>query len=250
MSKQVGLHVHSEFSFLDGFSKVTDIARRAKELGQQAVALTDHGECAGHVKFQRACREQDIKPIFGMEGYWIDDISAARATGRYPSNLSHICLLARDQKGLSNLWAWSSVAYDAEHHYHRPLADPALMRQYAEGLYASDGCFAGSERYLTEEGTKTFVETVGTRQRVLGVRGWTDAEIKSFGVQQLYELVVRRGRATKTILTTGNHRWFVQADGHAAVHREALTAELHPGDRLRSRWADADTGHPSGTTAQ
>ena len=79
MSKQVGLHVHSELSTLDGFSKVSDIPKRARELGQQAVGLTDHGECAGHVKFQKACREEGIKPLFGMEGYHHPDIAAAMA---------------------------------------------------------------------------------------------------------------------------------------------------------------------------
>ena len=140
MSKQVGLHVHSELSTLDGFSKVSDIPKRARELGQQAVGLTDHGECAGHVKFQKACREEGIKPLFGMEGYHHPDIAAAMAAKVYPKDNSHICLIAQDQRGLSNLWALSSVAYDSKHFYHRPMADPALLRQYAEGLYASDGC--------------------------------------------------------------------------------------------------------------
>lgn len=140
MSKQVGLHNHSEHSHLDGFAKVTDLARRAAELNQSAVALTDHGEVAGHFKFQAACREQHIKPIFGMEGYWHFDIDAARATKKYPSDLSHICLLAANQKGLENLWTLSSLAYTEKYHYHRPMADPAMMREFAEGIYASDGC--------------------------------------------------------------------------------------------------------------
>lgn len=140
MSKQVGLHNHSEYSHLDGFAKVTDLAKRAAELGQSAVALTDHGEVAGHYKFQKACRDQHIKPVFGMEGYWHLDIEAARATKKYPSDLSHICLLAANQKGLQNLWTLSSLAYTDKYHYHRPMADPALLRQFAEGIYASDGC--------------------------------------------------------------------------------------------------------------
>jgi DNA polymerase-3 subunit alpha len=140
VSKHVGLHTHSEGSHLDGFAKVTDIAKRAKELGQQAVAITDHGECNQHLAFQKACNAEGVKPVFGMEGYWIDDIGAAMAAKVYPKSNSHICLLAKDQQGLSNLWAWSSIAYDAKHFYYRPMADPALMREYAEGIYASDGC--------------------------------------------------------------------------------------------------------------
>lgn len=140
MSKQVNLHCHSEGSFLDGYSKVTDIAARTVELGQEHIALTDHGECNQHLAFQKACLDKGIHPVFGMEGYHIADIQAARDTKKYPIDSSHICLLAKDQRGLENLWTWSSIAYDKEHHYYRPLADPALMREYAAGLYASDGC--------------------------------------------------------------------------------------------------------------
>ncbi len=75
-----------------------------------------------------------------MEGYHIDDIAKAREAKKYPTNNSHICLIAQDQQGLSNLWAWSTIAYDRDHFYYRPLADPALMRQYSAGLYGSDGC--------------------------------------------------------------------------------------------------------------
>lgn len=139
-SNQVGLHVHSEGSYLDGYSKVTDIAKRAAEIGQQAIALTDHGECNQHLAFQKACRAQGIAPILGIEGYWHEDIAAAREKKKYPKDLSHICLLAQNQKGLSNLWALSSMAYTPKYFYYRPIADPALMREYSEGLLGSDGC--------------------------------------------------------------------------------------------------------------
>ncbi|QDH91794.1 DNA polymerase III alpha subunit [Mycobacterium phage Phrappuccino] len=140
VSKQVHLHNHSEGSFLDGYATVTDMAKRTVELGQGAAAITDHGECVNHLAFQKACLAEGIKPIFGMEGYLHHDIGAAMAAGVYPSDLSHLCLLAKDQKGLSNLWAISSIAYDSRHFYYRPLADHALLREYSEGIYASDGC--------------------------------------------------------------------------------------------------------------
>jgi DNA polymerase III subunit alpha len=163
-SRQVGLHVHSEFSTLDGFSTVGDIARRAKELGQSAAALTDHGECAGHYKFQKACQSQGVQPIFGMEGYWHHDIASLREAKRYPKDLSHLCLLAKDQKGLSNLWALSTIAYDRQHHYYRPIADPELLRTYAEGIYASDGCMmTGLGRAVEasdEDGVRRYITTL------------------------------------------------------------------------------------------
>ena len=141
MSDQVNLHCHSEGSFLDGYATVEDIASRAIELGQRAIALTDHGECSQHFAFQKACQKYDIHPVFGMEGYWTHSIPEAKKHKRFSAApVSHICLLAKDQRGLANLWAWSSVAYDRQHHWYKPIADPALMRTYAEGLYGSDSC--------------------------------------------------------------------------------------------------------------
>jgi len=113
MSDQCNLHAHSEHSFLDGYATVEDIASRAIELGQRAIALTDHGECSGHFAFQKACQKYDIHPVLGMEGYWTHSIPEAKKHKRFSAApVSHICLLAKDQRGLANLWAWSSVAYD------------------------------------------------------------------------------------------------------------------------------------------
>ena len=140
MSDFAGLHVHSEHSHLDGFSRVEQIAKRAKALGQSAVALTDHAEVGGHLLFQKACAAEDIKPIFGMEGYHCFDIQAARDQKLAHKANSHITLLAANDRGLKNLWAWSSLAYEEKNFYYRPLADAALMKEYSDGIYASDGC--------------------------------------------------------------------------------------------------------------
>lgn len=237
---QVNLHCHSEHSFLDGFASVSDIARRVREVGSDAVALTDHNEVNGHYSFQKACRSEGVHPILGIEADWVPDIAWTRENLKYPSNRSHICLLAADNVGLKNLWALASIAYTDQYRYHKPLLDPDLMRRYSEGIYASDGCFAGEERYLTEYGSQSFAETVGTTQRVLGVSGWTDAEIRSFGVQRVYEVVLRRGKTEKVVRTTANHRWFVVNKKYVttSTHHERLTSELAAGDRLRSKYGN------------
>lgn len=140
MSQFCNLHIHSEGSFLDGLSRVDDIAKRAKELGQPAVALTDHGEVNQHLAFQNACQEHGVKPILGIEGYFTFDLDASREAKTRGYDNSHITLLAKNQKGLENLWAWSSLAYEPKNFYNKPQADLALMKKYSEGLYASDGC--------------------------------------------------------------------------------------------------------------
>lgn len=132
---QVNLHNHSEGSYLDGYATVADIAARAAELGQSAISITDHGECNQHFAFQKACRQVGVHPILGMEGYWLPDIADKKTSPN-----SHITLLAASQQGLHNLWALSSVAYERKYFYKRPLADIGLLRTYAEGMYASDGC--------------------------------------------------------------------------------------------------------------
>ena len=142
MSKQVNLHQHLEFSFLDGAARPEEVASRANELGQRAVAITDHGEVSGHWAFQKACRAQGVHPLLGIEAYWVDSITEAKGDGkRYPSEkVSHICLIAQDQKGLENIWALSSEAYSDKYRFHKPWADPELLRQYSDGVFASDGC--------------------------------------------------------------------------------------------------------------
>lgn len=139
MSQQVNLHQHSDGSFYDGYARVHQIAQRAKELGQTAVAVTDHNEVNRHMAFQKACRAEGIKPILGIEADWVTDIAATKEGG-YPKHRSHICMLAKNNEGLANLWALSSMAYTEKYHHYKPLVDPALMRQYSEGVYASDGC--------------------------------------------------------------------------------------------------------------
>lgn len=164
-SKYVNLHQHSENSTLDGYAKVDEIVKYAKLIGSPAAALTDHGECSGHLQLMKASKEHDLPVVYGQEGYWVWDIDAFRLATKpgsdpvYPGSVigekatnSHICLLAETNEGLSNLWAWSSMAYEPKNHHHKPLADPAMMREYAKGLWASDGCMLTEFGHAVEMG--------------------------------------------------------------------------------------------------
>lgn len=141
MSRQVNLHAHSSGSFLDGLSSTRNNVKRAVELGQQYVAITDHGECNQHIELSRQCEKAGVGAVYGIEGYWLteDRINTARADKVYP-NPSHMCLLAATQEGLTNLWSLSSDAYTGEDFYYKPIVTPETMRKYAEGVYCSDGC--------------------------------------------------------------------------------------------------------------
>lgn len=132
----VGLHIHSEYSFLDGRQTVPMMVARAVELDQTVLAITDHGECSGHVEFEKECKKHEVKPLFGMEGYLVHDVEARekakdRSTG-------HITLLAKTQAGLKNIWKLSTTGY--RNFYQKPVCDWSDFRRYSEDVIATDGC--------------------------------------------------------------------------------------------------------------
>lgn len=169
MTDYVPIHQHSEHSFLDGYASVQDMAARAKEMGMRASAITDHGECGGHMQFHKACVDAGVKPILGMEAYWVWDVATTMQT-RSKGN-SHITLLAHNQQGLRNLWALSSRAYEHLQAGRRPLADVSMMREHAEGLWASDGCLLTEFAATVERGDEARCrEIYGTLAGVFGDR--------------------------------------------------------------------------------
>ena len=140
MTTQVNLHNHSDGSILDGRAPVDHVARRAVEVGNDAASVTDHNEVNQHPAFQKACDAAGIHPVFGMEADWVYDVAWTRENLHYPSNRSHIILLAQNDEGLANIWKLSTLAYTDEYRFHKPLLTPELLREYSAGVYASDAC--------------------------------------------------------------------------------------------------------------
>lgn len=141
------IHTHSEFSALDGLSTCEEIAFRAAADGNPAAVLTDHGICAGHPEHQRACDRHGVKPVFGMEGYFIADRLRRPAAGDKEAQKQlrayrHLILIARGQQGLRDLWAMSTEAY-ASGFYHRPRIDWPLLEQYGSDLIVTTACLGG-----------------------------------------------------------------------------------------------------------
>jgi DNA polymerase-3 subunit alpha len=135
----VHLHTHSEFSPLDGLSTMDEIVGAVQADGQKAIAVTDHGNCAGHPALQSAAREAGIKPIFGIETYFVDDRhSREGASNAY----THLVLWAQNQQGLKNLWALSTEAY-REGFYHKPRVDWDTLTRLNSGLIMSTACLGG-----------------------------------------------------------------------------------------------------------
>ena len=141
MNPFVHLHVHTQYSLLDGASRIPELVKRAKELGQTAIAITDHGVMYGVIDFYRACKAEGIKPILGMETYV--------AKGRYDAtgdmrdrDSAHLILLAKNQTGYQNLMLLSSEAF-IHGFYYKPRIDYDLLKKHHEGLICLSACLAG-----------------------------------------------------------------------------------------------------------
>ncbi|HCV26843.1 MAG TPA: DNA polymerase III subunit alpha [Dehalococcoidia bacterium] len=134
------LHNHSEYSLLDGLSSVEAMAARAAELGQSALALTDHGVMYGAIDFYSACKRAGIKPIIGMEGY----VAPESRLTRNPSDRSpyHMTVLAKNEVGYGNLLKLASKA-QLEGFYYHPRMDRELLEQHSDGLVILSGCLSG-----------------------------------------------------------------------------------------------------------
>src|SRR3954471_2875826 len=142
----INLHAHTHYSPMDGYSTVDEYMLRLKEIGANAMAITDHGTLAGHRDFQRATKENDIKPILGVEAYLSPtDRFDRRARGtreEADSVYNHLILLAKSDKGLRNIQAGNRVAW-GEGFYQKPRWDFDLLREYSEDVIVLSGCLNG-----------------------------------------------------------------------------------------------------------
>lgn len=138
----VHLHVHSEYSLLDGAARIQDLVQQAAELGMKALALTDHGVMYGVIPFYRACKERGIKPIIGCEMYFTAGSLRTKGT-RQEQPIYHLILLAKNQTGYQNLMKLCSIAHMEGYHY-KPRIDLEHLERYSEGLVCTSSCL-GSE---------------------------------------------------------------------------------------------------------
>lgn len=145
MSDFVHLHNHTEFSLLDGLSKIKNMVKYVKDLGMPAIAITDHGNMYGVIKFYKACEEMEIKPIIGCEIY-VAKRSLSEKQAGIDKDYNHLILLAENNTGYKNLMKIVSVS-NLEGFYYKPRADLALLEKYHEGLICLSACVNG---YVSE----------------------------------------------------------------------------------------------------
>lgn len=139
--KFVHLHVHTEYSLLDGLSKVNELVDYVKEKGMDSVAITDHGVMYGAIEFYKTAKEKGVKPIVGMEAY-TTNLDHSKKPEKGKTKNYHLLLLAKNEKGYKNLMQLTSIAH-LEGYYYRPRFKREILEKYKEGLIVTSACAQG-----------------------------------------------------------------------------------------------------------
>ena len=139
------LHVHTEYSLLDGAARIKDLVRRVKELGMDSVAITDHGVMFGVIDFYKECKKQGIKPIIGCEVYTAKRGMLDKEADK-DKHQGHLVLLAKNETGYQNLIKIVSLGF-TRGYYYKPRIDKDVLRMYSDGLICLSACLAGEVQY-------------------------------------------------------------------------------------------------------
>ncbi len=177
----VHLHLHSEYSLLDGACRISDIPKKAKAEGHTSVALTDHGVMYGAVAFYNACKAEGIKPIIGCEVY-VAPRGRTDKVYAHDSEASHLVLLCKNEIGYKNLIKMVSDSF-TEGFYIKPRVDKELLREHSEGLIALSACLAGRIPRLIEAGTVSEAKVEALEMRDIFGEGNFYLEIQDHGIE-------------------------------------------------------------------
>ncbi len=181
----VHLHLHSEYSLLDGANRVGKLVDRVKDLGQPAVAVTDHGNLFGAIEFYKAAQARGVKPIIGFEAYVASASRHERkqARGDNFEPYYHLTMLAKNRQGFRNLCKLSSIAY-REGFYYKPRVDREVMERYSEGIIVLSGCLSSElQRRLVRGDEDGARESVAWHRDVFG-KGNYYLELQDHGIAE------------------------------------------------------------------
>lgn len=177
----VHLHVHTEYSLLDGAARIEKLVKKAVELGMPSVAITDHGVMYGIIDFYKACKKAGIKPIIGCEVYVAPHRRTEKVPGRDDNN-RHLVLLAENEEGYKNLIKLVSMAH-IEGFYYKPRVDKDILRKHSRGLIALSACLAGEvSEYLLNNQLETAVESALEYEEIFG-KGNFFLEVQDHGLE-------------------------------------------------------------------
>ena len=232
------LHVHTEYSLLDGSNKINEYVSRVKELGMDSAAITDHGVMYGVIDFYRAAKAAGINPILGCEVYVAPGSRFDREVGSGDDRYYHLVLLAENNQGYQNLMKIVSKGF-VEGFYYKPRVDLELLREYHEGLIALSACLAGEvARYLQkgmyEEGKKAALRY----QEIFG-EGNFFLELQDHGIpqqQMVNQQLMRMHQETGIQLVATNdvhYTYEADADSHDILLCLQTGKKLTDTDRMR-----------------
>ncbi|MCS7173423.1 MAG: DNA polymerase III subunit alpha [Armatimonadetes bacterium] len=213
MSAFVHLHVHSEYSLLDGHSRIAPLLHRCRELGMPALALTDHGALYGAIEFYRTAKELGIKPILGVEAY----VAPRRYTDRDPkldASSFHLTLLAEDNEGYRNLIQLVTRAH-LEGFYYRPRIDRELLSQYRKGLIGLSGCLQAEIPQKLLQGDYRAARELAATYRDLFGPGNFYIEVQNQGLAEQHRILpdlIRIARDLKLRLVATNDVHYVMPE--------------------------------------
>ncbi len=234
------LHVHTEYSLLDGSNKISEYVARVKELGMDSAAITDHGVMYGVIDFYKACKAQGINPVIGCEVYVAPHSRFDRESGRADGDdrYYHLVLLAENNVGYANLVKIVSAGF-VEGYYYKPRVDMDVLNRYHEGIIALSACLAGEVQKLLVRGFYEEAKEAALRhQRIFG-EGNYFLELQDHGIaeqQQVNPLLVKLSRETGIELVCTNDVHYTYAQD-AAPHDILLCIQtgkkLQDEDRMR-----------------
>lgn len=212
------LHVHTEYSLLDGSSKIKELVHRAKELNMDSLAITDHGVMYGAIAFYKACQEEGIKPVIGCEVYVAPDSRFDRETSKGEERYYHLVLLAENQQGYHNLMKIVSTGF-TEGFYYKPRVDKEILREYHEGIIALSACLAGEVAvYLRKGFYEEAKKAAYSYQEIFGKDNFF-LELQDHGIsmqQTVNQGLLRMHEETGMPLVVTNDSHYTYAEDEAA----------------------------------
>ncbi|HVR69223.1 MAG TPA: DNA polymerase III subunit alpha [Vicinamibacteria bacterium] len=234
----VHLHLHSEYSLLDGACHIDELVEQAARLGMKAVALTDHGNMFGAVAFHDACQARSLKPILGCEIYVAPGSRHEKSGGGIQEAYHHLTLLATDQVGYHNLVKLVSLGY-TEGFYHRPRIDKDALAAHSRGLVALSGCLAGEiAGHLKNGMDDAALQAANQYAEILGGDRFY-LELMDHGIEEqrrVNQALLRLHEKSGLPLAATNDAHYLRRDDHQA-HDVLLCIgsgkKVHDAERLR-----------------
>ncbi|MQW76450.1 DNA polymerase III subunit alpha [Nocardioides sp. dk4132] len=257
----VHLHVHTEYSMLDGAARLGALAERTAELGMPAIAMTDHGNVFGAYEFYRKCKAADVKPIIGIEAYFAPNVPRQEKKGVSfygggPDDVSargaytHMTLLSESTKGMHNLFKLTTGAW-SDGYFKQPRMDRALLAEHGEGIIGTTGCPSGEIQVHLRHGNYDAARQVaGDFQDILGKENYF-LELMDHGLDienRVRADLLRLGRDVGIpMIATNDSHYVMREDAKAQEHllciNSGSTMDIPAGDGPGQRFAFSGDGY-------